>query len=68
MITRKVYGKPFRACHQACAEGFKTDRRYGAIYSATFEVDEDNKPTGRWWNPEEASVEFNQCVYCGVTS
>ena len=32
MRTYKVYGQPFKAHSANCADGFKTDRRYGTIY------------------------------------
>ena len=61
MKTYTVRGRKVRACGASCAEGFREDRKQGLIYSAYKDTD-----TGEVFNPEEASVHFDHCVYCGV--
>lgn len=58
-IQRKVLGRNALFCGAACADGFKTDRRYGAVYSSYQDAD-----TGKIYDPEAASVHFEHCAYC----
>jgi hypothetical protein len=56
----KVWGQWFKAHDIDCADGFKTDRRYGAIYGPYRY--EDGSYAMTW---EEASLRDDFCAYCG---
>jgi hypothetical protein len=59
-----VFGRKFRA-HPECSEGFKTDRRYGAIYGP-YRIKEDDGSV-RWAkDAEEMSMLCYECPYCGA--
>ncbi len=61
----KTYNKgrqnEFRACNQACASGFKTDRKHGLIYGPLKYTDGSFA-----MNAEEFSRETDTCAYCGA--
>ncbi len=63
MRTYTYAGDKFRAHNVNCADGFKTDRRYGLIYSA-YDVD-NGDGTHQIMNVEPASIACAFCAYCG---
>lgn len=59
MILYRPSGRPWaRFCNWACASGFKSDRRAGAIYVATFA--DDGAYSAEAWSLRSAT-----CAYCG---
>ena len=63
MRTYKLNGRKFRACNINCADSFKTDRRYGAIYGPY-----QKESGGFYLNAESASIDCDFCVYCSTYS
>lgn len=59
-IIRKIFGLKARFCTDGCAESFREDRKARLIYSAY------KFPTGKFVNPEPASVIGNHCCYCNA--
>lgn len=61
-MIKNICGYKARFCCEACAEGFKTDRKYGLIYSPYRVEIED----GIWkvMDVEEASIAAKFCAYC----
>lgn len=60
LVIAKVWGRKARFCGVACRDGFREDRRYGAIYSAKL------FPGYGFINPEPASILDMSCVYCNA--
>lgn len=64
---RRNRSNPFRACNSACADGFRTDRAHGAIYSAVHLPPESplrQSEARTWVTWERWSVLSNACAYC----
>lgn len=60
----KIYGCRARFCGEGCAEGFRTDRRYGLIYSSFLVELEDGSK--KIMGVEQASIECDFCAYCNA--
>ncbi len=66
MRTFTVYGRKVKAHDASCADGFRTDRRYGMIYVSPLVLEDDGSMKAVSW--EEASCIWDYCVYCGPSS
>lgn len=62
MVIRKIYGCRARFCCDGCADGFRTDRRYGLIYPS-YQVELDDG-THKIMGVEQASIAAKFCAYC----
>lgn len=63
MKTYTYDGTPFQAHNANCADGFKTDRRYGLIYMCYRIIDADG--SSEIMNVEAASIAGDFCALCG---
>lgn len=63
--TYTVFGRKVRAHNVDCASSFREDRKLGLIYGSVATNATDGAPFLSW---EQASVELNFCVYCGLES
>lgn len=52
-MIRKIAGRKAYFCTEACAEGFREDRRYGVIYASA-----------PYMNREAWSIGEGRCAYC----
>ena len=70
MKTFQVLGRKVKAHNALCASSFREDRKHGLIYPAIFVEGMNMNPmTAKagvdYFNREEASMEWDFCVYCG---
>ncbi len=64
MRTYNYAGTPFLAHNIQCANGFKTDRRYGLIYMSYRIFDPDG--SSEIMGVEAASIAAEFCALCGT--